>query len=72
MPQVAGCALLDRPAIRYSAVHIGPVYEDLSRKVTPQVVDGFVELLNMDAHEALAVLASGKPPASALQQAGWH
>jgi hypothetical protein len=37
---------------------MAPVYTDVSRQATPQEIAACMELLNMDADEALALLAS--------------
>jgi hypothetical protein len=50
-----GCAVIDCPAIMYSVIHTGPVFDDVNKLYTPQHIPMCLELLNMDAHEALAV-----------------
>jgi hypothetical protein len=55
--QEAGCAILDCPAIKYSVVHFGPVYEDVSK---PQYIPMCLELLNMDVDEAMAMATTNK------------
>jgi hypothetical protein len=58
LPQEAGCAVLDCPAINYSLVDIGSVHANISKQVKPQEIPKYLALLNMDAHEALALLAN--------------
>jgi hypothetical protein len=56
--QQLGCAVLECPAIKYQVVHGGPVYDEVGRQRAPaHILKECLELLNMDAHEALEQLA---------------